>query len=142
MAVFPEDMNRIDPKVPEEALRIIENYIHYLTERVEFSYSQMTKNITAAGVSNVEVYIQLTALQHSLSALTSDVNGLLGRMNSAESSITALQTAVGDSSVPTSLTGRMDSAEGEITSIWQYITNTIDVALSSLDSRVSALEGH
>lgn len=184
MAVFPEDMNRIDPQVPSEALRVIENYIRYMGERIEFSFSQMTKNVTEAGVSSVEIYIQLQALQHAMSAMQSDVNGLLGRMNSAEgtigslttrvsasegnitglttrmgtaetnisglttrlgsaeSNITSLTTRVGSAEGSiTSLTSRVGTNEGDISSMQSYITNHIDTALSSLDARVTALEG-
>lgn len=41
--IFPEDMDRLDPNNIAQSLRTIEDYIRYITERVEFS-SVNTKN--------------------------------------------------------------------------------------------------
>lgn len=39
MAVFPERMRPIDPKDVESSLKTIEEYIRYMTERMEFAHS-------------------------------------------------------------------------------------------------------
>ena len=35
--IFPEDMDRLDPNNVAQSLRTIEDYIRYITERVEFN---------------------------------------------------------------------------------------------------------
>lgn len=46
MAVFPESMDRLDKKNVEASLATIENYIRYMTERIEHSTSVMSRKLT------------------------------------------------------------------------------------------------
>ena len=45
MAVFPERMKPLDPNNSQESLKTIENYIRYMTERMEFTHSNDNKVI-------------------------------------------------------------------------------------------------
>ena len=40
---------------------------------------RMTRDVSNAGISSAEMYILLTALQNSVSALTSTVQGIAGK---------------------------------------------------------------
>lgn len=51
MAVFPERMKPLDPNNPEESLKIIEDYLRYMTERLEFTHSNDNKFIAENDVS-------------------------------------------------------------------------------------------
>ena len=53
MAVFPESMNKLDVNDTTGSFNRIENYIRYMTERVEFAMRNMTRNVSDAGVSSV-----------------------------------------------------------------------------------------
>ena len=90
-AVLPENMDKLNVEDVRSCLSIIENYIRYMGERIEFSMRNMTKNVTAAGVSSAEIYVLVTAMSNNLSALTSVVNGLSGNITSLTNQQTALQ---------------------------------------------------
>lgn len=90
-AVLPESMDKLNVEDSQASLSIIENYIRYMGERIEFSMRNMTKNVTAAGVSSAEIYVLVTAMSNNLSALTSVVNGLSGNITSLTNQQTALQ---------------------------------------------------
>lgn len=119
MAVFPESMDKLNVEDPGGSLSIVENYIRYMGERIEFSMRNMTKTVSAAGVSSAEMYILVTAMDNTLSALQSTVNGLSGN-------VTALQGQV------TSLLASADAANTRL--------DTIDSQLAALETRVKALE--
>jgi len=119
MAVLPEDMNKIDTQDPQGSLKVIEQYIRYMGERIEFSFSQMTKNVSAAGVSSAEIYILVTAMGNQISAMQSSINGIVGRLNGIDNSIAQINNS--------------------ITAIQENIS-TINGQITSLDARVTALE--
>lgn len=112
MAVLPESMNRIDPQNTEESLRIIDQYIRYMSERIEFSQSQMTKTVSAAGVSSAEVYILLQALNSQVASLQSTLNQAIGRINSIDGKLVSIES-------------------------WQ---TTVSAKLDELERRIEALE--
>lgn len=87
-SVFPERMDKLDKENPEQALGTIENYINYMLERVEFTFTNIYKTVQGTGVSTAEILAVLAALSNSLSALTGTVNALGG-------TVTGLQTTVG-----------------------------------------------
>lgn len=45
-----------------------------MCQRIDWAMGNVTKNVSKAGVSNAEMYILLTALQNTVSALQSTVN--------------------------------------------------------------------
>ena len=119
MAVFPESMDKLNTDDVRSSLPVMENYIRYMCERVEFAMRNMTKNVNAAGVSSVEMYILLTALQNEMATLQSTVSGLNGTVNGLGTQLSNVQSSI------TSLENQMTSIENSV---------------SSLDSRVTALE--
>lgn len=101
MAVFPESMNRLDAQNVPKSLEIVENYIRYMTERMEFSTSKMTKSVNSAGVSSVallqlvqDVSSAVSVLQSTVSGMTGNITDLSGRMTALESRIAALEGRV------------------------------------------------
>lgn len=89
MAVFPESMGRIDPMNAPAALKTMENYIRYMCERMEFSASNTVRNVSAAGVSSVELFVLVSAQEHKVSALESKVNLLEGEIAELASQISS-----------------------------------------------------
>lgn len=94
MAVFPESMDKLDAEDTRGSFATIENYIRYMAERIEFSMRNMTKTVSAAGVSSAEMYILLTALQNEMSALRSTVNGMSGNLTSLSGQVGEMQSAI------------------------------------------------
>ena len=120
MAVFPESMNKLDVNDTTGSLRRIENYIRYMTERVEFSMRNMTRNVSDAGVSSVEILLLVQELATGLSTISSTVNGMAGEITSLNNRVTEVQesqtemaTNVADIQTQiTDLTDRVDKIEG------------------------------
>lgn len=119
MAVFPENMDKLSADDVPGSLSIIENYIRYMGERMEFAMRNMTKTVSAAGVSSAEMYVLLMALQNTVSALTSTVQGIAGDMTSVKSDVGSMKTDI-------------SSLQATVSGIQEHIT--------SLDARVTALE--
>lgn len=93
-AVLPENMDKLNVEDVRSSLSIIENYIRYMGERIEFSMRNMTKTVSAAGVSSAEIYVLITAMSNNLSALQSTVNGMSGNITSLTNTQTAMQAAL------------------------------------------------
>lgn len=91
-AVLPENMDKLNVEDVRSSLSIIENYIRYMGERIEFSMRNMTKTVSAAGVSSAEIYVLITAMSNNLSALQSTVNGMSGNITSLTNTQTSMQT--------------------------------------------------
>lgn len=94
MAVLPESMDRLNVDDSRSALSVIENYIRYMSERIEFSFSNLTKNISDAGVSSATLYIMLVALTNQLSAIQSTVNSNSAQLTEISASINTLNTEI------------------------------------------------
>ena len=106
MAVLPESMEQIDPENPAESLKILDEYIRYMGERIEFGMRNMTKSVNAAGISSTELYILLVAMDNRISAQESTVNGLRGTVTGLQGSVSEVQTA------QTAQTERVKKLEG------------------------------
>lgn len=125
-SVFPERMDKLDKENPEQALGTIENYINYMLERVEFTFTNIYKTVQGTGVSTAEILAVLAALSNSLSALTGTVNALGG-------TVTGLQTTVGGHTLA------IGSIEGDVDALQITVDNhTTDIG--GLDGRMDAVE--
>lgn len=120
MAVFPESMNKLDVNDTTGSFHRIENYIRYMTERVEFSMRNMTRNVSDAGVSSVEILLLVQEMAGSLSTLSSTVNGMTGEI--------------------TSLNNRVAEMQGKQTEMNTKMTD-LQTQITELTDRVAALEG-
>ena len=75
MAVFPEGMNKLDANDVRGSLAVMEDYIRYMSERMEFTMQRMTKTAVSASDANEakvqELQAQLDALSKRVAALES-----------------------------------------------------------------------
>ena len=94
MAVFPESMYRLDAQNVPKSLEIVENYIRYMTERMEFSTSKMTKSVNSAGVSSVALLQLVQDVGNAVSVLQSTVNGMTGTITDLSGRLTALESRI------------------------------------------------
>ena len=124
MAVFPENMNKLNPDDARGSMPVSRREGHgygtqsirYMTERTEFAMRNMTKTVSAAGVSSAELFILLTALQNDLSALKSTVNGISGNVTSVSNQLSSLQDKV------TATEGTLASLEQRVAALEQTET--------------------
>ncbi len=107
MAVFPEKMDRLDPEDTRGSLQILEDYIRYMGERTEFSMGNMTRVVSEAGVSSVEVYLLLTELQNVVSVLSTRLQNLTGEMNTVKNELGSMKSTL------TALDSRVTALEGK-----------------------------
>ena len=117
-AVLPENMDKLNVEDVRSSLSIIENYIRYMGERIEFSMRNMTKTVSAAGVSSAEIYVLITAMSNNLSALQSTVNGMGGNITSLTNTQTSMQAAL--EQVQTQLEEmqtQLDNLEGRVAAL-------------------------
>ncbi len=94
MAVLPENMDKLNPEDVQGSLSIIENYIRYMGERIEFAMTGWSKKFSDTGTTNAEMYILLSATINDLSALRSTVNEIAGDTVTIKSSIGELEKRI------------------------------------------------
>lgn len=133
MAVLPESMDKLNADDIRGSLSILENYIRYMGERIEFAMRNVTRNVSEAGVSSAEMYVLLQAQSNALSALTSTVNGQSGQLTSLGNQIAELNSSI------QALQQADTSAQQEISGIKSQLT-AMQQSISALDARVKALE--
>lgn len=147
MAVFPENMDRLDLNDTRKSLSTIQDYIRYITERMEFAMRNMTKTVSAAGVSSAEVYLQVQEQAQALAALASTFNTLFGNVNALSGTVTSLQGSVGahDTAIAT-LQKAVSTLQETVTTMQNTVAgingsiSAIEGTVSALDTRVTALE--
>lgn len=126
MIVFPESMNTLPKGRTKESLSTMESYINYMKQRVEWAMGNVVKSVSSAGTSSAELYILLTALQNTVSALQSTVN-------SHGASISAmLQTITG-------IENDLASLQSSMTAMQERVA-TLETSCTALERRVTALE--
>lgn len=113
MAVFPEGMNRLDVNDVPGSLSRIENYIRYMTDRMEFAMRNTTRSVSEAGVSSVEVMRLLNEMASAVSVISSTVNGMTGELTALNNRVTAMDNRItGLQGELTALTARVAALEG------------------------------
>lgn len=133
MIVFPESINAIPKSDPEDAFRIIEDYIRYMCQRTDWAISNVGKTVSAAGVSSTETYMLLQTLQNTVSALQSTVNSQGSSISALLQSVTTLGNDYAE------LTGRVSKTESKYTALEQRVGET-EKKYAALEQRVAALE--
>ncbi len=135
MIVLPESMNKLNVEDTERSLSVIENYIRYMGERIEFAMRNVTKSVSDAGVSSAEMYVLLVALQNTVSEVSSRLSTLTGTVNTMQGTVNELSTRIGtlETNVSTLSTG-LSTANSSI--------SALQTSVNSLDERVKALEGN
>lgn len=133
MIVFPESINAIPKSDPEDAFRIIENYIRYMCQRTDWAISNVGKTVSAAGVSSTETYMLLQTLQNTVSALQSTVNSQGSSISALLQSVTTLGNDYAE------LAGRVSKTESKYTALELRVGET-EKKYAALEQRVTALE--
>lgn len=133
MIVFPESINAIPKSDPEDAFRIIEDYIRYMCQRTDWAISNVGKTVSAAGVSSTETYMLLQTLQNTVSALQSTVNSQGSSISALLQSVTTLGNDYAE------LAGRVSKTEAKYTALEQRVGET-EKKYAALEQRVTALE--
>lgn len=126
MAVFDKELDHLDPSDTAGSLRILENYISYMRERLEFNNSNLTRTLSSTGTSTAEIVLIVAAIQNDVSALKSSVAAMQGQLTSLEQKETTLSDEV------KALRDSVNTANGNITALQSSV--------SSLEARVTALE--
>ena len=133
MIVFPESINAIPKSDPEDAFRIIENYIRYMCQRTDWAISNVGKTVSAAGVSSTETYMLLQTLQNTVSALQSTVNSQGSSISALLQSVTTLGNDYAE------LAGRVSKAESKYTALEKRTADT-ETKCTALEKRVGEME--
>lgn len=133
MIVFPESINAIPKSDPENAFRIIEDYIRYMCQRTDWAISNVGKTVSAAGVSSTETYMLLQTLQNTVSALQSTVNSQGSSISALLQSVTTLGNDYAE------LAGRVSKTEAKYTALELRVGET-EKKYAALEQRVAALE--
>lgn len=133
MIVFPESINAIPKSNPEDAFRIIENYIRYMCQRTDWAISNVGKTVSAAGVSSTETYMLLQTLQNTVSALQSTVNSQGSSISALLQSVTTLGNDYAE------LAGRVSKTESKYTALEKRTADT-ETKCTALEKRVGEME--
>lgn len=118
MAVFPESMGRIDVDDPRGAIRVIDSYIRYMQERIEFANRQTTRTVTEAGITSVGLYEDLVTLRNTVQALASTINAALAAIAQDQLAISTLDGEMD------ALGGRVDALEEQYNQMGASVTQT------------------
>lgn len=89
--VFPEEMDRIDPANVPQSLRTVEDYIRYITERVEFAVGRTTRMASEGGISDLAVVALLNEMNGTLKSLESAVTNLRNDVSALDERVEALE---------------------------------------------------
>ena len=133
MAVFPESMNKLDLNDTKGSLARLENYINYMGERIEFAMTNMTRNVSDAGVSTVEVLLLLSDMSKDIAVLSTTVNGMVGDINSTNSKMETMQKSM------TTMQSNITTIGENVATIQNDIT-TLQGDVAALAEKVAALE--
>ena len=140
MAVLPENMDKLNPEDTRQSFSILENYIRYMGERIEFAMRNVTRSVAAAGVSSAEVYVLLTALNHELSALKSTVNTQTGSINGISADLSEVQKTLESlQKADTEMGGKISSVETNLSNL-SATMQALQNSVSALDGKVTAAE--
>ena len=105
-AIFPEQMNRLNPSDAESSLQIIERYIQYMVERLEFDNSVTEKSLTAAGTTSQDIVKMFLTHADNLAMLQQRVNTLNNAVISYQRQVSDMQTQIEE------LSARVTALEG------------------------------
>ena len=133
MAVFPESMNKLDVNDTTGSFNRIENYIRYMTERVEFAMRNMTRNVSDAGVSSVEILLLVQEMAGGMATINNTVNSMVGEITSLNSRVAEMQDK--QTALETKQTA-MEAKQSEL----ETNLSAIQASITALDARVTALE--
>lgn len=92
MAVFPESMDRLDLNDTTGSLRRIENYVHYMRERMEFAAKNINRSVGNTGTTTAEVLQILLNLTSAMSTMQSAMAGMRSEIAGLTEAISTIRT--------------------------------------------------
>lgn len=125
--IFPETMSKLDPGDVAGSLSKLENYIRYMTERMEFANRNMSRSVNSSITTTEDVVLLLESLTDAVAYLQTSVNVLSGDVTAANNRVTAMQKDVDE------MKQTAGSAQESITAL--------QASVEALEQRVAALEG-
>lgn len=90
--VFPEEMNRLDPANVGQSFRTVEDYIRYITERVEFSLGASRRIVSESGITDLAVVSLLTEMNGTLKSLESEINSVKSEVSTLRDRVAKLES--------------------------------------------------
>ena len=94
VGVFPQRMDRVDPSDPAGSLRTMEDYIRYMTERVEFAVTNHARNLRKQGVGLEEIAAAVAEQGDKVAAMMSQLSGISEQLGTVSSSLASLAETV------------------------------------------------
>lgn len=85
--IFTENLNPVNPTDPASSVRVLESYIRYMMERIEFALTALAGN--GADTSLAEI-------AGELKETSGEIDTLNERLENIEQAVADLQTTVGD----------------------------------------------
>lgn len=89
--VFPEEMNPLNVEDVRGSIRTIEDYIRYMTERMEFANTQTRRAASESGITDIAVLEVLNDMAATMATLTSTVNSMRGDVTALQERVSALE---------------------------------------------------
>lgn len=105
-AIFPEQMNKINPSDVPGSLQVLERYIQYMVERLEFDNAVTMKSLTAAGTTSQDIVKMFLTYADDLAWVKQMVNNLSNNVISYQRNVARLETEL------EALTARVTALEG------------------------------
>ena len=94
MAVFPEQMDRLNLDDPTRSLQQIENYIRYMVERMEFSTSNTSRIFAESGTTNASVIKALLTVADRVSLVEANITQVVNTNTSLANLVSKMQTEI------------------------------------------------
>lgn len=146
-SVFPERLDKLDTENTAGSLTALENYLNYMQERVEFSFTNMYKTVQGAGITTAEMVAALAALSNNVSAMSGTVNQLQGTITGIQTTVGGHTTAIANlqsdlstlSGTVSGHTSSIGTMQNDLTAL-QGTVGGHTTELGSLDGRVDAIE--
>lgn len=93
-AIFPEQMDRLHLEDVQGSLRILENYVRYMTERMEFANSNTNRFFAESGTSNAAVIKAVLTISDRVSVIEASTQGVLNNVQALVNRVTELNNSV------------------------------------------------
>jgi phage shock protein A len=94
MAIFPEQMNKLDYKKPDECFETMEKYIRYMVERIEFNNSNDIKRLGKADATTQDVVKMFLSTTDLINQTRAEVQQLYNATTSLSRQYAEVSTAL------------------------------------------------
>lgn len=109
MALFPEMMNKIDPKDTKGSIETMERYIRYMVERMEFAQTNEVKRLGTADATTQDVVKMFLTTTDNINLMAAQVQQLTNQTIALSRQAGEINTKLA------ALTKRVDALDGGVT---------------------------